>query len=109
MVLILLLLLAAYAGQSGGYDPTGRTHCTRGGWADYPCSTRYRYICGAPTLVPLPPLHLLAAGTPAAAALILLLMLMLPPMLLPMLLSLAEKWWNDAFSSEAFTAAGGHH
>jgi hypothetical protein len=45
----------------------------------------------------------------AAAALILLLMLMLPPMLLPMLLSLAEKWWNDAFSSEAFTAAGGHH
>jgi len=34
---------------------------------------------------------------------------MLLPMLLPMLLSLAEKWWNDAFSSEAFTAAGGHH
>lgn len=35
-----------WPGDSGGYDPTGQVHCTRGGWADYPCSTPYRYICG---------------------------------------------------------------
>ena len=50
-------------GDSGGYDPTGQVHCTRGGWADYPCSTPYRYICGTLRHLAQPSLlHLLPAA-----------------------------------------------
>ena len=39
--------MCPFGGSSSGsgYDPTGAMECTRGGWADYPCDTKYRYIC----------------------------------------------------------------